>query len=305
MLGLDALQQLARDGYLLMDFPHSLRHEALSLAERFYDLPLQERLALVATRETNFLGYIPSEHEVESFRLEMPTFSGTRRRGYCAYDFITEPHAFSPSGLRCANMWPGDPVFAREIRDFNRKICEFTNGTAQQALELIDTFFGSELPRQAFDGATCSMTRFLLYEVTGTVEISKAHTDYEFLAVVISEEDGLEIEHPGNRWVTVPLEKAKCVILPGDMMAVASHGNIAAVRHRVVFGKRRRLSVICFQGLKYDTPIPYPGRAYKVPFGEHICSMKVRSTPHLEQALEEGRLKLRFDVPKRNPLTPS
>ena len=55
-----------------------------------------------------------------------------------------------------------------------------------------------------------------------------------------------------------PLEKAKCVILRA-MMAVASHGNIAAGRHRVAFGKRRRLSVICFQGLKYDTPIPYPG----------------------------------------------
>ena len=31
--------------------------------------------------------------------------------------------------------------------------------------------------------------------------------------------------------------------------------------------------------------------------------MKIRGTPHLEQALEEGRLKLTFDVPKRNPLT--
>src|ERR1700674_2670029 len=179
-----SVETLAVEGYLSLPIPQTLRQESLLLARRFYDQPLEERLALSTTRSSDFLGYVPSEQEVEQFHLNVPVFTGSRKRGYCSYDFITDPRAFSRSGLRCTNKWPADHVFVGDIKRVNKALRTFTRRVAKQIFELIDRTFSPDLPNDALDGTTCSMTRFLLYDETSPEGVSKAHTDYEFISVL-------------------------------------------------------------------------------------------------------------------------
>lgn len=145
--------------------------------------------------------------------------------------------------------------------------------------------------------------RLLLYEKGRDMQLSKAHTDYEFLAILLADGPGLQIQHSDGSWFSIPHKENTGIVLPGDMLAVSSRNKIKATKHRVLFGDNTRTSIICFQGLKYQTPIFYPSENRLVPFGQHICGMKIRGTPHLEQALLNGNLVLSFGVPNKNPLS--
>src|SRR5262249_31787229 len=156
-----------------------------------------------------------------------------RTRGYSSYDFASNARAFAPSGLICKNKWPPDAHFTREIKRFNRRLCAFTQRVSKDLFNLIDDTFTSTLPYSALTGTTCSMTRFLLYEATDIETVSKAHTDYEFSAIIICDGPGLEVQRADASWAPVSLDSGRCILLPGDMAALASGGQITATRHRV------------------------------------------------------------------------
>lgn len=303
-LGIEALQTLSQEGYLSIPFDEHLRDQSIMLARTFFDLPFDERMKVAAARGDDFLGFIPSEREVEARKLDIPVFSGSRRRGYASYDLTGDPRAFSASGLKCSNKWPDNPSFVAAAKRVYRTLRRNALSISREIFGLIDQNFGAKLPLSAIEGRTCSMMRLLHYETACTNELSKSHTDYEFLAVLIADAPGLQIQVENGRWMDIPLNESRCVILPGDMLAMASGQRIKATVHRVSFGSVSRLSVAYLQGMNYRTRIPYPGLKGETFFGDHICSMKVRGTPHLERAYDEGKLRLRFEVPQRNPLLP-
>jgi isopenicillin N synthase-like dioxygenase len=274
---------------------------SLQVCRAFYEQPLEQRLALAAVGGPNFLGYLPSEAECAESAPEWPSFSGTRARGYSSYDYVADPRVFDQSGLTCRNKWPVDPTLTYQVRTIQQALYRFTHLAAIELFKLIDDEFGSVLSRRSIEGGTCSMLRLLHYDAEQDA-VSKAHTDYEFLAVLVCNEPGLEIEREPGGWHKVPSTPDGCILLPGDMTNIASGGHIPATRHRVSYGTGKRNAVVAFQGLKYGTTIPYPGLKSHIKFGEHICGLKVRGTPHLESALNSGELKLTFEVPLRNPL---
>jgi isopenicillin N synthase-like dioxygenase len=299
----NALQTLTVDRYLSLPIPRDLCNRSLALARRFYEQPLSERFSLAAANGRDFFGYVPSEREILESGNSWPVFSGSRARGYSSYDFASEPQAFSACGLKCTNKWPEDLAFKQDIEALNEALRVFTKRVSVELFESLDATIGAAFPADALNDPTCSMTRFLLYGDSQVEGISKAHTDYEFLAILISKQRGLEIQRADGSWHEVPLTDSHCIVLPGDMFAIASRGQIKATPHRVKYGKMRRLSVIHFQGLKYQTKIPYPGNNSDVTFGDHICGMKIRGTPHLERAWECGEIQLTCNVPLKNPLS--
>lgn len=300
-----ALKKLSREGFLLLPMPPRQYEAALELADHFYGIPLSGRMSLSSAKGKDFLGYVPSEDEVRIHKLGLPTFLGTRKRGYSSYDFVGDPRVFAASGLKSINKWPRQKNFVHRATKVYRALRRYTNDIALEIESLLVSQFGTQLPAGCLESPTCSMMRLLMYEKCISTRVSKAHTDYEYLAILIADEGGLEVKLHNGTWKAVPKTKNNCVVLPGDMMAIASGKTIPATPHRVTFGDKKRLSIVCFQGLKYHTKIPYPGIRRSILFGEHICGMKVRGTPHLEEAWEAGKLRLTFDVPVHNPLAPA
>ena len=304
MIDKSTLTTLATDGYLLLEIDSSLYRQCVDLTERFFSIPLADRLKLAPVRGKNFLGYVSSEDEIRDHKLALPAFSGARRREYSSFDFVGDPRVFSASGLKCINKWPRQEGFVGQAKKTYGALRRYTNQIALGIEDLLISQFGNLLPEGCLENPTCSMMRLLKYEERQSDRVSKEHTDYEYLAVLIADQVGLEVRNRDGKWRAVLSTSNSCILVPGDMMAIASGGWIPATPHRVTFGGSRRLSVVCFQGLKYKTRIPYPGPRGSALFGEHICGMKVRGTRHLEKAWEAGNLKLSFDVPKRNPLAP-
>jgi isopenicillin N synthase-like dioxygenase len=154
-----------------------------------------------------------------------------------------------------------------------------------------------------FDQECCSIMRLLKYSSCGHSKESKAHTDYEFLTLVCANAPGLEIQNASGNWQSAPCNEGKAVILPGDMMQVASAGWVQSGLHKVQFGADERLSVIFFQGLGLQQQICYfeNGSQVTSTFGKHLCGMLVRGAPHLQNALPLWETKLGTLIPERNP----
>jgi len=298
------LDQLRGEGYAVLNIEVSLAETALQTVKRFYEMPLESRMRL-RPNGRELLGYMPSEDEVAQARtlgLKADAFEDRRRRGYSSFDFSAWPQEFARSGVNCCQADPG--VGVRELQDrIATKIYEIASRISTQLLREIDVECGAtHLSPGDLSSPTCSITRLLHYDRAVHPVWSKDHTDYEFLALIICDGAGLEVEGPNNTWREVPSVEGACVVLPGDMFSFATGHRLPATRHRVRRGDALRQAYVHFQGLRYSAPITFPDGRLGC-FGEHLCGMLIRGSPSLAEALERGDLAVAFPVPATNPFS--
>lgn len=293
-------------GHCYVDIGRELSTKLRVLVDSFYGLDLMERLKLNVAKQMGFLGYAVSETEADSLSgMEMrcmPVFSGRRMRGYSSYDFVEDPNVFDALGLNVGNIWPPSSKFRREACVVYRRIAGLMRDISRGVLaEIVFESGRPFLKRGAFDGKCCSIMRLLQYPALPKMAISKAHTDYEFLSLIWPTVPGLEVMDSKGRWHRPPVRENSAILLPGDMLQLASQGVIESSMHRVRYGDEERRSVIFFQGLKFEEPLPKSAMLEARFFGHHLCGLLIQGTPHLASALDSGRLDLDFFVPEQNP----
>jgi isopenicillin N synthase-like dioxygenase len=302
------LSAFRSDGFAEIDLPEDLAHRLVRLAQWFYAKPIEERLATAAFRTSGVLGYYPSELAAKAIREEycgaIPTFEGKRARGYCSYDLIANERILAASDLFGANLWPADKEFRVEAWNLYETICQFMKHVSQSILGHVDAIGKlNQLPSDTFDQECCSIMRLLKYAAGHVEKESKAHTDYEFISLIKSNVQGLQVRNASGTWGMAPCGLGRAVILPGDMLEVATDGWVESSLHRVRVGEEDRLSIIFFQGIGLQQEITYSirGETIRSTFGKHLSAMLVRGAPHLQTQLHSWQEKLGINIPDKNP----
>jgi isopenicillin N synthase-like dioxygenase len=296
-------------GFSEVELPERLSERLLALAWSFYAKPLNERMALAAFRTRSVLGYSPAERVAEEYGEQhgerIPAFEGRRKRGYCSFDYIANERVLASCDLFKDNRWPrGDEKFRREACQLYDDVCAFMKEACGTVLaELRRTDNVKNVWPDLFDKDCCCIMRLLKYEKTGIEMESKAHTDYEFITLVKSTAQGLEVKSPSGEWQKPYCHPGRALLVPGDMLEVITDGWIQSALHRVRFGLEERVAVVFFQGLELNERIGYsaPDPEFADTFGGHLCGMLVRSSPHLMAEVAFWEEKLRVRIPERNP----
>jgi isopenicillin N synthase-like dioxygenase len=295
-------------GFAEVELAQAVVEGLMKLVSEFYEMTIQKRLQAAAFRTTGVLGYYPSETEVNATAGKsyegVPVFEGKRARGYCSFDFIANGKVLGASELFEADPWPTGARFRAEawrqydhLSGIMKRISEGVLDHLQQAGKL------SGFPREAFNKDCCSIMRLLKYAGRDDENESKTHTDYEFMSLIKANVQGLEVRSPDGVWRVVPCSTNRAVLLPGDMLEVATAGWVESSLHRVRVRAEDRLAVIFFQGLSLDQEIVYSVDAEKVvtTFGRHLCGMLVSGAPHLRPELSYWEQKLGTKIPDGNP----
>jgi len=254
-------------GFLVVEghgVPNEVIDAAWSAARRFFDLPLDMKLATKAHDAGCPRGYFPIEEETLA-----------KTRGEASHPDPKE--AFSsgppepPSGHESAenfdffygpNLWPAAlPDFEsawlayyRAMEILGAKIMTLLAA----ALDLGDDYF---VP---FHSHHISALRGINYPAMPTAaghSRAGAHSDYGSVTILRADPDvgGLEVQAPGGDWLRVPSVGNGFIVNIGDLMAHWTNGRWVSTLHRVVAldggPAPRRQSIAYFMNPNYDAEI--------------------------------------------------
>lgn len=297
-----AVDALIENGVAVVPNPR-LWAESIKIAEEFYQLTIEERIACHTSLSLAARGYSLSESEFErlrndgidlSFARDVDWVGAQRRRGYSSFDIgrtsPTSPTSDLVKFLFAPNVMPASSSLVGAISSLYEDFADFSSGLSDVLLKRLE--HGD--PPVDWNASYTSL-RLLEYP-EGASGWSKSHTDYEFLAVIAADSAGLQVRSSSGDWVAVDADHGELVILAGDCLQSLSAGRVRAAEHRVELGFKR-LSVPFFQGL----PLNFPLHALGMTFGEHVAGRLVRSFPHLRIAHDAGILLPQLDVPETNP----
>jgi isopenicillin N synthase-like dioxygenase len=227
-----------------------------SLAQRFFSLPVEEKLAIAMTRGGRaWRGYFPLGGELTSGRPD-------RKEGiYFGTELgANDPRVKAGLPLHGMNLYPGLPEFREVLLTY----LEAVTALGQRLLAAVAHGLG--LPRDYFlERYTRDPTvlfRIFNYPPTSLAEDFGvgAHTDYGLLTLLQQDEvGGLEVWHRDN-WLSAPPVPNSFVCNVGDMLERLTAGRYVSALHRVRnVTARNRISMPLFLDPSFDAvlePIP-------------------------------------------------
>lgn len=308
---IEIINDFRRVGYSYLRLPRELILEAHSLATFLYDLDVLDRLSGLATTKSGVLGYYPSEQEAKEIArvsgTNISTWAGVQSRGYSSYDFMEEQSSIlGTSPVIKENAWIDSvPAFrerALSLYGHFKVLVSKLSCNLSSALSSTAEAGGTDL-HDYFQRDCLSLMRILNYRADETAQVSKEHTDYEFVTLSLSTGEGLEVKSPAGHWEIVSQREDHAVLLPGDMFEVVSRGYVRSSLHRARCGGNARKAVIFFQGLPLEFKINYTRLGDMAPrsFGEHIVSLLLRGSAHLAPHAEHLAKQMNIAMPLRNP----
>ncbi len=200
----DELGRAAREvGFLYVTgtgIDSALFMDLLDVTQRFFGLPLEDKMRVYIGRSTNHRGYVPEGEEV---------FAGGTRDRKEAYDCGLELPPLDPDVLAGTfflgpNQWPDLAGFAAAVTAWYDAVMAL----GRRLLRGFALALGEE--PGLFDAAVTkppSQLRLLHYpydpDTTDAVGIG-AHTDYECFTLLKPTAPGLEVLNAAGAWIDVP-----------------------------------------------------------------------------------------------------
>jgi isopenicillin N synthase-like dioxygenase len=240
--------------------------ELLQLIERFFRLPVAERMKLDNRRSPHFRGYTRMGTEVTQGRADA--------REQIDYSPDREPVPDYPADqpfwlLQGHNMWPTET-----LPELEPAAMAWAGLMSEVGMELLRAIAVSlRLPEDYFDepfAGTPAWMGKLVHYVGGIVEAAGdqgvgSHADYGFVTLLLQDGvGGLEVLPPGtSEWAPVDPIPGALVVNLGEMLEVATEGYLAATIHRVQAPPPGvdRYSVPFFWSPRLDAvidPVPLP-----------------------------------------------
>lgn len=266
------------------------------MAQRFFDLPDQEKRRNYIGLSSNHRGYVPFT--------EKGDYPDEVNRSYEAFDLgldlpHDDPDYMAGNRVLGPNVWPDVGGFKRTVSQYYRQI----SALGRLVCAALERHLG--LPSGAMtDNMTkpVSQLRLLHYIRQKTTVDAKsvnmgAHTDYECLTLLHTRNAGLQVMTAEDRWIDVPVDPRVFVVNIGDMLEAWSNGLLRSTPHRVLNLSPERYSIPYFVAANHDTEIrPFPelvapGESPKYkPFraGAHLERMLVRDFPYLKHLRRNG-----------------
>ncbi len=261
--------------------PQALLERATCQIEAFFQLSLEDKLAIHIAKSPHHRGYVPSGEE-NALGSRSPDLKE-------AFDMGRElpcdgPDVLAGKPFHGPNVWPGGMP---EFRAVLQALYEHWFQVGARISSLFATCFG--LPEDYFVERTrkhlCEL-RIAKYPPqpmsprTGQVGCGE-HTDYGILSLLWQlDEPGLEVLRADGTWIRVPCIPGTFICILGDMTSRLTNDIWRATRHRVVnSGTCCRHSAVFFYDFDSDCVIePLPrfvaesGRAHYPPvtMGAHM-----------------------------------
>jgi isopenicillin N synthase-like dioxygenase len=261
--------------------PQSIIDEAFAQAQRFFALPLLEKLNIHISRSANHRGYVPlleentdptakgDLHEAIDFALEVPN---------------TDPDVLAGKSLYGSNVYPSHlPGFREAIDRYYWELYQLGRKIFQAfalALDLPEDYFEDKITKPL------AQLRLLHYlPQTGRINEQQigtgAHSDYECFTILAQDQvGGLQVLNHAGEWIAATPIPGTFVVNVGDQMARWTNDLFASTVHRVINRSgQARYSIPYFFGPNYDTLIDvlpscvspnYPAKYEPVTTGEYI-----------------------------------
>jgi isopenicillin N synthase-like dioxygenase len=241
-----------------------------AVSRKFFDLPLEDKMAVVRPAMDVTRGYIPIETEA------VAASRGEKTAGDLNESFMIGPVDVDPSDPYYTrpeagkhfhpNLWPAAPdglpetytAYYRAMGDLAARLMRIF----ALALELPEAFFDDKIDRHI------SRLRIRNYPEQATPPKpgqlrAGAHSDYGSLTILKAEANpgGLQVFNKEGEWVDVPIMEGTYIVNLGELMARWTNDAWVSTLHRVVnppaehaLGSRRQ-SIIFFHNPNYDADI--------------------------------------------------
>jgi isopenicillin N synthase-like dioxygenase len=238
--------------------PESVLQSVYEVADRFFALPLEEKLEVDIHKADRHRGYVPvgglhadahntGSHDMQEgyeLSLELPA---------------DDPDYLAGNPMYGPNVWPKRPADFKEIANayygemigLGRRLF---SGFAL-ALGLAEDWFEPRIDKPM------GQLRVLYYPPQeGPIDPNRigigAHTDYECFTILAQSEHGLQVQNRRGEWIAAPPIPGAFVINIGDCMQRWTNDRFRSTVHRVInLSGKKRYSLAFFYGANYHTTI--------------------------------------------------
>jgi isopenicillin N synthase-like dioxygenase len=268
----------------------------LNASQRFFALPMAEKMKVYIGNSSNHRGYVPEGEEVFSVG------SKDRKEAFdLSLDLAPDdPDYVGGNPLLGPNQWPALEGFSASVMAYYT--AAFSAGRALMsgfalALGEAPDFFEPYLKKPP------SQLRLIHYpfnpDAEGAMGIG-SHTDYECVTLLRSTAPGLEVLNSAGQWIDAPPVPGALIINIGDMMEIWTNGEFVATSHRVRPVKEERYSFPLFFAVDYNTRVS-PLKRFVTPerparegliAGEHLFAQTAQSFRYQKGRLERGEIRL-------------
>ena len=238
--------------------PQTLIDSMFAEAERFFQIPAEDKAAIHVKRSPSLVGYVGMEEE----NADPAVSKGDIHEGF---DFIAEDvdtaFGFMEGDFRkTGNQWPANLPGFREV------MTEYSIAVRLLVRRMFAAFaLGLDLPEDYFapmSDKPMALTRMMYYpSQTGPLDLSRmgvgAHTDHECFTILAQDSvPALQVRNRRGQWIDAPPIRGAFVVNIGDLMARWTNGAFASTFHRVYNASgRARYSIPTFVGANADTVI--------------------------------------------------
>ncbi len=245
--------------------PDAVIDDAWTSAQRFFDLPLEDKMRVAMPRPGYPYGYSPVAGETLAASLGHRTHPDLKESlaigpvdpARHAFHDPDEEFAWSP------NLWPEDVPRLRESWEaYFRSMSDL----AARLMRIMADALG--LPSEHFDPMidrhTSAMRALNYPPLTGPHDAplagqlgAGAHTDYGTLTILLADttQAGLQVQDAYGEWHDTMPTPGSLVVNLGDAMARWTNDRWRSTMHRVVVPAARRQSIAFFHNANWDAII--------------------------------------------------
>ena len=269
-----AVDRACRDIGFLVIAGHGVAPELIeqprTVARKFFDLPLEEKMRVGQPARNVTRGYTPLESEAVARSRDAAATPGDLNESFMIgpIDPVAPAYAAAPAAGQhfAANLWPARPEAARPVLTaYYRAMSDLAQVMMRLfalGLGLDESFFDAGIDRHI------SRLRLRNYPAQPVAPMpgqlrAGAHSDYGSLTILAAEDrpGGLQVRNTAGEWVDVPVVPDCFIVNLGDLMARWTNDHWVSTLHRVVNPpaeagpESRRLSLVFFHNPNYDTHV--------------------------------------------------
>lgn len=290
-------------GFLIVSghgVPDALVDEMRAISRGFFDLPVEEKLALRMPPD-RYRGYIALGNEALANSMDEaspPDLKESFSIGPIDTPDDAYHRAARPGNFFAPNLWPAEPFGFRQTWERYYREMESLSATLMRifamGLGMDERFFDDKIDRHITNFSVIHYPDQAAEPLPGQLRAG-AHTDYGSLTIVKPDNapGGLQVLAKDGSWADVPTLPGTFVVNIGDLMAEWTNDRWVSTLHRVVNPPRdkalgsRRISLVFFHQPNYDAMVEclegcardgLPPKYAPVSSGDHLRSKFVKQT---------------------------